>query len=60
MPGTTAVKPEKPKTGYGRKQFDNTRNTSAGGGARAGLGSYSQAHGTITAAGLAALKQGKW
>lgn len=60
MPGKPAAKPEKPKPAFGRKQFDNTRNTSAGAGARAGLGSYTQAHGTISAAGLAALRQTKW
>ena len=61
MPGRgAAAKPEKPRAAFGKKQFDNTRNASASGQARAGLGSYSQAHGTITSSGLAALRQNKW
>ena len=61
MPGRGATtKPEKPRAAFGKKQFDNTRNASASGQARAGLGSYSQAHGTITSSGLAALRQNKW
>ncbi|XP_067937684.1 extracellular signal-regulated kinase 2-like [Watersipora subatra] len=53
-------KQEKPKPVFGRKQFDNTRNASATGGARAAFGSYTQAHGTISSSSLAAIKQNKW
>jgi len=60
MPGKQNAKPEKPKPAFGKKQFENTRNTSASGGAKVGLGGYTQAHGTITSAGLAALRQNKW
>lgn len=60
MPGKTPEKTEKARPAFGRKQFDNVRNYSAGGGARATFGNYSQTHGTITSSGLNALKQNRW
>lgn len=60
MPGKTAEKVEKTRPAFGRKQFENVRNYSGTGGARAAFGSYTQAHGTITSAGLNALKQTRW
>jgi len=61
MPGTRGpTKQEKPRPAFGKKQYDNTRNQSVATGARAAFGSYTQAHGTITSQGLAALKQNRW
>lgn len=56
----TSAKMEKPKPVYGRKQFNNTRNTSTEHVAKVAFGSYTQAHGTINANALAALKAAKW
>ncbi|GAB1599419.1 extracellular signal-regulated kinase 2-like [Argonauta hians] len=44
---------------YGRRQFHNVVNSSSSGGARYTFGSYSQAYGTISASGLAALNKRK-
>lgn len=60
VPGKGSEKIERPRPAFGKKQYDNSRNMSAGGGAKAGFGSYTQAHGTITSAGLAALRQNRW
>lgn len=60
VPGKGAEKVERPKPAFGKKQYDNTRNLSAAGGAKVAFNSYTQAHGTISSAGLAALKQTRW
>ena len=50
---------ERPKPAFGRKQYENTRNTSAVGTSKAAMGSYSQSYGTINASSLAAMNK-KW
>ncbi|XP_074640868.1 extracellular signal-regulated kinase 2-like isoform X2 [Tubulanus polymorphus] len=45
---------------YGRRQYENTRNTSSTGAPKSVYGSYSQSHGTIAASQLSALQSRKW
>lgn len=51
---TSAKEVRKPV--YGRKQFDNARNSSANQAAKSNFGSYTQQHGTISQNALSALK----
>lgn len=55
---------ERPRPAFGKKQFDNMKNSVVSGQRNAISGSsganYSQAYGTITASGLAALHNKKW
>ncbi|XP_071807214.1 extracellular signal-regulated kinase 2-like isoform X2 [Asterias amurensis] len=61
VPGRRPVsaKEDKPKPSYGRKQY-GVKNAPSAGVPKSALGSYSQAHGTITASGLAKIKTMKW
>ncbi|XP_022089630.1 extracellular signal-regulated kinase 2-like isoform X2 [Acanthaster planci] len=61
VPGHRPVsaKEDRPKPSYGRKQY-GTKNAPSAGAPKSTLGSYSQAHGTITASGLAKIQTMKW
>ena len=51
---------ERPRPAFGKKQFENMRNTPGSGAPKSALGNYSQSYGTITASGLAAIQNKKW
>ncbi|XP_038047440.1 extracellular signal-regulated kinase 2-like isoform X2 [Patiria miniata] len=61
VPGHRPVsaKEDRPRPSYGRKQY-GAKNAPSAGVPKSTLGSYSQAHGTITASGLAKIKTMKW
>lgn len=50
----------RPRSHYGRKQYDNKANATSSTVSKSNFGNYSQSYGTITASGLANLHSKKW